>query len=87
MIFELLNNIPKYSVNECKDMRNESFERGYKAGKRDAIDCLIDKQKYYCKNLDELEKAKVMQFLEENNLEFGYDFQSGGFYVFKKLTK
>ncbi len=70
-----------------KDMRNESFERGYRAGKRDAIDSLRSIQAYDCNTLTEDEKEMVMSFLIENNLEFGYDFESGGFYVLKKIIK
>ena len=34
-----------------KDMRNESFERGYQTAKRDSIEFLTDKQKLDCKSL------------------------------------
>jgi hypothetical protein len=34
-----------------KDMRNESFERGYRASKRDAIDSLRNVQAYDCSPL------------------------------------
>ena len=37
-------------------------------------------------NLTPKEKEMVMSFLIENNLEFGYNVASGGFYVLKKLT-
>ena len=66
-----------------KDMRNGSFERGYREGKRDAIDSLRSIQAYDCKTLTEDEHTMVMNFLIENNLEFGYDVSSGGFYVLK----
>lgn len=66
-----------------KDMRNESFERGYKTAKRESIEFLTDKQKYDCKTLTEVEQETVMRFLEYNNLQFGYDVSTGGFYVLK----
>ena len=66
-----------------KEKSNESFERGYRAGKRDAIDFLTDIQKYDCETLTEAERDMVMDFLQENNLQFGYDVSSGGFYVLK----
>jgi len=80
-----LDNLPSISNNTAKSMRLESFERGYRAGSREAIDVLRDVQKYDCKNLNEWERAIVMQFLEQNNLEFGYDFESGGFYILKRV--
>lgn len=66
-----------------KENRNESFERGYHAGKRDAIDSLRNIQAYDCNTLTEDERTMVMNFLIEHNLEFGYDVSSGGFYVLK----
>ena len=68
---------------DLKSMRNESFERGYRAGKRDAIDSLTNFQKCDYRTLTETEHAMVMNFLQEHNLQFGYDISSGGFYVLK----
>jgi len=65
-------------------MKNESFERGEKYGRETAIDDLRDTQKYDCINLSEEEKATVMQYLIDNNLEFGYNAIAGGFYIMKK---
>ena len=80
-----LDDLPSISRNKAREMRIDSFERGYRVGKEEALDCLRDKQKHNCKNLNEWEKAMVMQFLEQNNLEFGYDFESGGFYILKRV--
>ena len=66
-----------------KEKSNESFERGYRAGKRDAIDSLTNFQKYDYRTLTEAERDMVMDFLQEHNLQFGYDVSSGGFYVLK----
>jgi len=68
---------------DLKKKSNESFERGYRAGKRDAIDSLIDFQKYDYRALTEDERVVVMNFLQEHNLQFGYDASNGGFYVLK----
>lgn len=68
---------------DLRDMRNESFERGYKSAKRESIEFLTDKQKYDYKTLTQDEREMVMNFLKEHNLEFGYDISSGGFYVLK----
>jgi hypothetical protein len=80
-----LEDLPSISRNKAREMRIDSFERGYRVGSREAIDILRDKQKHDCRLLDEWEKAMVMQFLEQNNLEFGYDFESGGFYILKRV--
>jgi hypothetical protein len=69
---------------DLKEKSNESFERGYRAGKRDAIDALRSVQAYDCDTLTESEKEMVMSFLVEHNLEFGYNVDAGGFYVIKK---
>jgi hypothetical protein len=63
---------------------NNTFESGVKHGIEYAIEELRDVQKYKCFNLSTEEKQKVMDFLIENNLEFGYSFENGGFYVLKK---
>ena len=68
---------------DLKSMRNGSFERGYRAGKRDAIDSLTNFQKYDYRTLTEAEHTMVMNFLQEHNLQFGYDVSQGGFYVLK----
>lgn len=69
---------------DLKDMRNGSYERGFNAAKREATDFLTDKQQYDCRTLTEVEREMVMRFLDYNSLEFGYDVQSGGFYVLKR---
>jgi len=71
--------------NVVDNYMNSSFELGVKSGIKQAIDELRDIQKYECINLTQEEKQKVMEFLIENNLEFGYDFESGGFYVLKRI--
>ena len=68
---------------DLKEKSNDSFERGYRAGKRDAIESLRGIQAYDCSTLTEDEKEMVMNFLIENNLQFGYDVSSGGFYILK----
>jgi hypothetical protein len=84
-LLDIFNRIPEFSWNKLKQETTKSFERGYKLGKSEALDCLTDKQKYYCKNLNEWEKAIVMSFLEHNKLEFGYDCKNGGFYILKRI--
>jgi hypothetical protein len=69
---------------DLKEKRNESFERGYRAGKRDAIESLRNVQAYDCNTLTESEREMVMSFLIKHNLEFGYNVDAGGFYVIKK---
>jgi tRNA(Leu) C34 or U34 (ribose-2'-O)-methylase TrmL len=69
---------------ELKAIRNAAFERGERHGKEIAINYLRDIQKYDCKPLNDFEKAIVMKFLDEYNLEFGYNAFEGGFYVFKR---
>lgn len=69
---------------DLKEKNNESFERGYRAGKRDSIESLRSIQAYDCKTLTEDEHIMVMNFLIENNLEFGYNVDAGGFYIIKK---
>lgn len=73
-----------YTYNQIRIIKNEVFERGEKHGIKIAIDNLRDAQKYDCINLTEKEKTKVMSFLIENNLEFGYSLEHGGFYILKK---
>jgi hypothetical protein len=69
---------------DLKSMRNGSFERGYRTGKRDAIDSLRGIQAYDCNALTEEEREMVMNFLVEHDLEFGYNVDAGGFYIVKR---
>jgi hypothetical protein len=80
-----LDNLPSISNNKAKQMRIDSFERGFRVGQKEAIDTLRDTQQYNCKSLNDFEKAIVMKFLQENNLEFGYDVENGGFYILKRV--
>ena len=64
-------------------MKNEAFERGEKYGRETAIDDLRDTQRHNCINLTQEEKDEVMKYLVDNNLEFGYNVESG-FYIVKK---
>ncbi len=70
-----------------KSIRDLNYSAGLKVGTQTAIDELRNVQNYECINLTPEEKEMVMSFLIENNLEFGYNAESGGFYVLKKLTK
>ena len=70
-----------------KSVRDSNYSAGLRVGTQTAIDELRDVQNHECINLTPEEKEKVMEFLIENNLEFGYNVASGGFYVLKKLTK
>ena len=76
-------NISLYTSNEIRKMKNEVFDRGEKHGREMAIDELRDVQKYNCVNLTQEEKDEVMKYLVDNNLEFGYNVESG-FYIVKK---
>ena len=69
---------------DLKEKSNDSFERGYRAGKRDAIDSLRNVQAYDCNALTEVEQEMVMNFLIKHNLEFGYNVDAKGFYVLKR---
>ena len=80
-----LDNLPYISNNKAKQMRLDSFERGFRVGKEEALDALRDIQKYECINLNNFEKQIVIKFLQENNLEFGYDVENGGFYILKRV--
>jgi len=71
--------------NYIKSIRDSNYSAGLIVGTQTAIDELRDIQKYDCINLTQEEKQKVMEFLIENNLEFGYHFESGGFYVLKRI--
>jgi hypothetical protein len=64
-------------------MKNEVFERGEKHGREMAIEELRNAQRYNCVNLTQEEKDEVMKYLVDNNLEFGYNVESG-FYIVKK---
>jgi hypothetical protein len=72
-----------YTYNQIRRMKNEVFDRGVNCGIRIAIDELRDAQKYNCVNLTQEEKDEVMKYLVDNNLEFGYNVESG-FYIVKK---
>jgi hypothetical protein len=80
-----LDNLPYISNNKAKQMRIDSFERGFRVGQEEAIDALRDIQKYEYRNLNNFEKQIVIKFLQENNLEFGYDVENGGFYILKRV--
>lgn len=69
-----------------KSVRDNNYSAGLKVGTQTAIDELRDIQKYECINLTSEEREQVMLFLGENNLEFGYNVASGGFYVLKKIN-
>ncbi len=69
-----------------KSLMDSNYSAGLRVGAQVAIDELRDIQKYDCVNLTSEEKEKVMSFLIENNLEFGYNVASGGFYVLKKIN-
>jgi hypothetical protein len=77
---------PKLNVvdNYIKSIGDSNYAAGLKVGTQTAIYELRDVQKYECINLTPEEKEEVMSFLIEKNLEFGYNVQSGGFYVLKK---
>jgi hypothetical protein len=70
--------------NYIKSIRDSNYSAGLIVGTQTAIDELRDIQKYDCINLTQEEKQKVMEFLITNNFEFGYNLESGGFYVLKK---
>ena len=76
-------NLSLYTYNEIRRMKNEAFDRGEKHGREMAIDELRDAQRYNCVNLTQEEKDEVMKYLVDNNLEFGYNVESG-FYIVKK---
>ena len=67
-----------------KSIRDNNYSAGLKVGIQTAIDELRNIQKYECINLTPEEKETVMLFLIENNLEFGYNPENGGFYILKK---
>jgi hypothetical protein len=76
-------NINLYTTNEIWRIKNESFERGEKHGREMAVEELRNAQRYNCVNLTQEEKDEVMKYLVDNNLEFGYNVESG-FYIVKK---
>ena len=76
-------NINLYTTNEIWRIKNESFERGEKHGREMAVEELRNAQGYNCVNLTQEEKDEVMKYLVDNNLEFGYNVESG-FYIVKK---
>jgi hypothetical protein len=75
---------PNEVDNYIKSIRDSNYSAGLIVGTQTAIYELRDIQKYDCINLTQEEKQKVMEFLITNNFEFGYNFESGGFYVLKK---
>lgn len=76
-------NISLYTTNEIWRIKNESFERGEKHGREMAVEELRNAQRYNCVNLTQEEKDEVMKYLVDNNLEFGFNVESG-FYIVKK---
>jgi len=76
-------NLSLYTYNEIWRIKNESFERGEKHGREMAVEELRNAQRYNCVNLTQEEKDEVMKYLVDNNLEFGYNVESG-FYIVKK---
>ena len=76
-------NISLYTTNEIGRIKNESCERGEKHGREMAVEELRNAQRYNCVNLTQEEKDEVMKYLVDNNLEFGYNVESG-FYIVKK---
>jgi len=79
-----LDNIPSISWNKHKAEKEASFNRGYRAGIEEGFEIANEKKRYTCRNLTDAEKAKVMRYLIDNNLEFGYDVENGGFYILKR---
>jgi hypothetical protein len=79
--------ISVYTYNQIRKIKNESFERGLHYGREVAIHDLRDRQLYDCEGLSEDEKASVLKYLTDNNLEFGYNVIAGGFYIAKKKHK
>ncbi len=76
-------NLSLYTTNEIWRIKNESFERGEKHGREMAVEELRNAQRYNCVNLTQEEKDEVMKYIVDNNLEFGYNVESG-FYIVKK---
>lgn len=68
-----------------KSIRDSNYSAGLTVGTQTAIDELRNVQNYECINLTQKEKEMVMSFLIDNNLEFGYNTESGGFYVLKRI--
>lgn len=81
---QFLNNLPSISRNKCNELTISAFERGYVLGREEAIYSLRDRQQYDCIFLNDFEKAIVMNFLEEYNLEFGYNLEENGFYIVRR---
>ena len=69
-----------------KSIIEENYLAGIKVGTQTAIDELRNIQKYDCVNLTDSERENVISFLIDNNLEFGYNVESGGFYILKKMN-
>jgi len=83
-MLSFLDDLPSISWNKHKEEKAASFNRGYRSGIEEGFEIANEKKRYTCINLTEQEKDIVMQFLEDNNLEFGYDVENGGFYVLKR---
>jgi hypothetical protein len=83
-ILGFLDNLPSISWNKHKEEKAASFNRGYRAGVEEGFEIANEKKRYDCRNLTEQEKEEVMQYLINNNLEFGYNVENGGFYVLKR---
>jgi hypothetical protein len=83
-MLSFLDNLPSISSNEAKQMRFESFNRGYRSGIEEGFEIANEKKRFTYINLTEQEKEEVIQYLVNNNLEFGYDVENGGFYVLKR---
>lgn len=79
-----LDNLPSISWNKHKKETAASFNRGYRSGIEEGFEIANEKKRYTCINLTEQEKEEVMQYLINNNLEFGYNVENGGFYVLKR---
>jgi hypothetical protein len=83
-ILGFLDNLPSISWNRHTKEKEDSFNRGYRVGIEEGFEIANEKKRYTCINLTEPEKEKVMQYLINNNLEFGYDVENGGFYILKR---
>ena len=81
-----LDNFTFINYAKHKVLKEEAFERGFNCAKELAVEFLRDKQQYNCRKLNDIEKEMVMNFLIENNFEFGYHYEDGGFYVLKTRT-
>jgi hypothetical protein len=83
-MLSFLDNFPSISWNRHKKETTASFNRGYRSGIEEGFEIANEKKRYTCINLTEQEKEEVMQYLINNNLEFGYNVENGGFYILKR---